>query len=85
MSKNKFISHHAAISLVFIQKSCLTTDFSGYISLYLIIHMYNPAFSTDSVMVHIALRVYHHKYYQKLMRLFEGDLCFIYWAFLSFG
>lgn len=43
--------------------------------------MYNPAVSTDSVMEHIAPRVYHHKYYQKLTRLFEGDLCFIYWAF----
>lgn len=66
---------------MFIQKSCLTTDFSFYISPYLIIHMYNPAVSTDSVMEHIAPRVYHHKYYQKLTRLFEGDLCFIYWAF----
>lgn len=43
--------------------------------------MYNPAVSTDSVMEHIALRVYHHTYYQTLTRLFEGDLCFIYWAF----
>lgn len=64
---------------MFIQKSSLTTDFSGYISLYLIIHMYNPAVSTDSVMVHISLRVYHHKYCQKLMCLFEGVLCFIYY------